>query len=279
MRNSGITDCQYQGNVKHVGTDFSQCFGAEERATSKGTCLTTALHCTVLCHALQVELMGRPVVQLDPTPSCSRFLEDMVRNGEVSYLKGLWPLCANYMVCGNTVEQGGVRVHFALSQYLGGVNESTKGPREQAWGEDLVEFEASVVVLNRGAHFVRNTRFSAELEATTKLVREKVPNALIIFRATAAGHPNCAEHTAPLDEPMSLEGAPDNWQIFEKQNKLARHAVELVGGMFVDVQPMTALRPDWHVLGHNKDCRHHCQPGPVDDWVKVFALVLHEAVV
>jgi len=62
--------------------------------------------------------MGRPVIQLDPTPSCSRFLEEMVRNGDVSYLKGLCP-CVPTTWCVETQWSRGVRVHFALSQYLG----------------------------------------------------------------------------------------------------------------------------------------------------------------
>jgi len=119
------------------------------------------------------------------------------------------------------VEQGGAGALCAES-VPGGVNSSTQGPREQLWGEDLVEFGAFGRGSQTGAHFVRNTRFSAELEATARLVREKAPSALIMFRATASGHPNCAEYNGPRDEPLSLEGAPDNWQIFEKQKELAK---------------------------------------------------------
>ena len=48
--------------------------------------------------------------------------------------------------------------------------------------------------------------------------------------------------------------------------------------MFVNVTPMTMLRPDGHIgcapRGGSCDCLHYHIPGPLDAWVQVVQHVL-----
>lgn len=236
-----------------------------------------SLHLPLPLAPVQLKLAGFPVAQQDPTESCSRLTEEMLKNGEAGFLKSLWPLCSRFLVCGPSAAEGGVYVHFALSQYLGGVNPTTRGAKEQFWGEDLEKEKPSVVILNRGAHYVKNGRFVAELESTLQQIRNLAGGAMVVFRSTTTGHPHCEEYSQPLEIPLPLDSAPGQWLFFAKQNKLAKALVEKVGGFFFNVESMNSVRPDWHVLGHNTDCWHHCSPGPVDDWVRVFVIMLSEA--
>ncbi|CAI5513152.1 unnamed protein product [Closterium sp. Naga37s-1] len=58
---------------------------------------------------------------------------------------------------------------------------------------------------------------------------------------------------------------PFRWGEFKQQNEMVREIVEDAGGLFMDVDPMMALRPDGHrgVVAKDKvDCLHYCLPGP-----------------
>lgn len=229
---------------------------------------------------MQLETFGAAVVEMEPTKECTEYKEELKRTNKKGPLNGGWPPCERVMICGNSTEEGGVMLHFAVSVYLQNfINETIPEDfKEFIWGDEMVRQNASVVVMNRGAHFTGHKWFIGQINGTLQKLRDVLPNTLVFFRATAAGHPNCSLYTKPLVTPLTPESWPFNWGNFPIQNEMARGLIEAVGGVFVDVQPLTSLRPDWHVYGQGKDCLHHCLPGPVDDWVKFVARMLDELV-
>lgn len=230
--------------------------------------------------------MGVPTVGRTPSVECRQFGVDVyLANPETAPSTRL--LCTNYFICGKHWGQGALLMHFARSLHLGKLYPNSSAQEqlfgslldvpELAWGREAKRYKGSVILLNRGAHFVPSGEgFEAQLNYTLRELRKLLPEALIVFRSTPAGHPNCSLHERPLEMPLNITEWPYNWDKFEEQNRFAKRMVESVGGVFFDVQPMTSLRPDWHVLGARGDCLHHCRPGPVDDWVKVFARMLEE---
>ncbi|CAI5510874.1 unnamed protein product [Closterium sp. Naga37s-1] len=132
------------------------------------------------------------------------------------------------------------------------------------WFDDVLPgSDTAVLVLNRGAHYVEDEEFTEQLNRTLTRVREAAPELLIIYRSTPPGHAHCENITAPLKEPQDPSSLPFHWGEFGRQNKLARQMVEAVGGVFMDVDPMTSLRGDGHMSPPN-DCLHYCLPGPLD---------------
>ncbi|GJP54526.1 hypothetical protein CLOM_g13606 [Closterium sp. NIES-68] len=128
----------------------------------------------------------------------------------------------------------------------------------------------SVLLLNRGAHYEENGLFIPELNATLHEVREAAPNTLVIYRSTAVGHPNCTRAIVnPYNEPPDASSFPYHWGDFHEQNVISKRLVREIGGIFMDVERMTALRPDGHMRPPT-DCLHYCLPGPLDTWVRMF---------
>ncbi|CAI5532720.1 unnamed protein product [Closterium sp. Naga37s-1] len=137
---------------------------------------------------------------------------------------------------------------------------------------------ARVVILNRGAHYRPDRHFISAVRSTLRFLRNKLPDALLIYRTTVQGHANCSEHDKPLLVPGPTDNLPFFWGKFHEQNELARAAVEEVGGVYLDVAAMTVLRPDSHQgfipeLNH-EDCLHYCIPGPQDVWAQMLQNVL-----
>ena len=130
-----------------------------------------------------------------------------------------------------------------------------------------------IVIVNRGAHFKPLASFLPELRATLARLRALLPSALLIFRSTPPGHLNCSAHDVPLPARQPPEGLPFHWGEFGAENEAARREVEAVGGVYLDVEGMTALRADGHVGRNRKDkvdCLHYCLPGPVDTWTQLL---------
>ena len=72
------------------------------------------------------------------------------------------------------------------------------------------------------------------------------------------------------------------WDEFASRDAIARDLIEtLPSGVFVNVTPMTMLRPDGHIgctpAGTSCDCLHYFIPGPVDAWIQVLQHVLQGA--
>lgn len=126
--------------------------------------------------------------------------------------------------------------------------------------------------MNRGAHFAPTEEFEEELELSILQLRERYPNLLILYRATAPGHAKCEDIEIPLEFPQEGPDLPYNWGSMREQNVAAKRIVEKYGGVFLDVEPMMVLRGDGHrgfvdtLAGTIHDCLHYCNPGPVDVW-------------
>jgi len=125
----------------------------------------------------------------------------------------------------------------------------------------------SVVVMNRGAHFVQTPAVLAELRRTLAEVRRVVPGALLVFRSTPPGHAEWAAHRmgAPARDPSAVKiRAMYNWDQFEAQNRAVRDMLRarFPGVVWLDVYPMMVPRWDQHA-----DPLHYCFPGPVETWL------------
>lgn len=125
--------------------------------------------------------------------------------------------------------------------------------------------DADCIVINRGAHFTHTARYALELRSTCRLLRERYPDKLILFRNTPPGHANCTDHDRPLEQVQDPSSLPlkFNWKHFLEQNEVAKGIVAEFGILYLDVYSMTKLRADGH-KGANKnfvDCLHYCNPG------------------
>ncbi|CAI5462591.1 unnamed protein product [Closterium sp. Yama58-4] len=127
----------------------------------------------------------------------------------------------------------------------------------------------SVLILNRGSHFVEDDKFIQQLNETLTKVRAAAPDLLIIYRSTPPGHAHCDQLLAPIAERQDPSSLPNHWGEFAAQNEWAKRLVKAVGGVFLDVDPMTALRPDGHIRPPS-DCLQYCLPGPPDEWTRML---------
>ena len=128
---------------------------------------------------------------------------------------------------------------------------------------------ADVIVLNRGAHFTPDGGFRAGVRAAVRYIRNLEPDKLIIVRSTPPGHVYCSNYSEPIIAPQDPASLPHHWGEFARQNKILKEEAEAVGAVYMDVDPMTVLRPDGH-LGPPIDCLHYCIPGPLDVWAQLL---------
>ncbi|GJP58077.1 hypothetical protein CLOP_g20361 [Closterium sp. NIES-67] len=141
----------------------------------------------------------------------------------------------------------------------------------ESWMGEIAAQNISIVMMNRGAHFVPHDQFERQMRSTLLALRQTHPDLLILFRSSPSSHPNCWEHWEPsreLMKPPLADGDNDKADLSEVQNGIAKGVVEMAGGVFIDVDYLTALRPDGHV--GRRDCTRYCQPGPVDTWTQVL---------
>ncbi|KAI8065890.1 hypothetical protein BC940DRAFT_240620 [Gongronella butleri] len=128
-----------------------------------------------------------------------------------------------------------------------------------------------ILLLNRSPVVESDDVFIDSLISTLRDIRNSAPDALIVFRSTAIGHPYCDDATGPLDQPLDdtqVASLPYGWSELPRRNTLAKIIVEAAGGVFVDLGAMLDTRPDGHVGNH--DCLRYCIPGPMDDWIDVL---------
>ncbi|GJP53752.1 hypothetical protein CLOM_g12896 [Closterium sp. NIES-68] len=139
------------------------------------------------------------------------------------------------------------------------------------WVDEIAAQGVDMVVLNRGAHYVEDAAFEAQLNATFHHLRNRFPGLLLIVRSSAAGHADCMNYSRPIEKRLPEEGLPHNWGEISHQNRIAERLAHSIGAAFLDVDEMTALRPDSHMgrKGNSPDavdCLHYCIPGPQDGW-------------
>ena len=150
----------------------------------------------------------------------------------------------------------------------------------------------TLLVLNRGAHWIATPQTILELGKTLSGVRERAPGAGVVFRNTPRGHDlssvrNPAEDgklILPLARHQNLSRIPSEYHYddFPLQNGLEAELVANFSGsgipvvsrpqtavLFLDVATSTELRAD-----HHFDPLHYCVPGPVDNWAFLLQTAL-----
>lgn len=143
---------------------------------------------------------------------------------------------------------------------------------ELMWAPRLNDENVSLVVLNRGAHYVSDDVLIQEINETMSYLVTNHRNISIIFRSTHVGHKDfeASFFSPPLAIPMTL---PVDWYVdwhyadFLKQNRMVEEFLsqQYPQVLYIDVYPSTTLRADGHC-----DNLHYCIPGPIDNWVRYF---------
>ena len=156
---------------------------------------------------------------------------------------------------------------------------------EEQWVPDLGAVGGKppkwgVLVLNRGAHFDGDDSYLTQMRATLTYLRVAHPTTAVVVRNTPPGHAACTKATGPWDRYRGGQRLPFHWHEFERQNAALRTLLydEFPGVLYLDVEHATRLRPDLHLLGRRgKDCLHYRNPGPIDNWVRLFSNALQLA--
>jgi hypothetical protein len=146
------------------------------------------------------------------------------------------------------------------------------------WVHRIRRDDISIVVLNRGAHYVPDRQLYTELNETFSYLTRHFPDVTVIYRDSPSGHPGCRMdfNVTPRAKATLNYASEDynwkyNWHNFDSQNTLTKKLIETHYPhiVFMDVSHMTSRRPDGH-----SDCLHYCIPGPIDAWVVNFVEVL-----
>ncbi|GJP37757.1 hypothetical protein CLOM_g22174 [Closterium sp. NIES-68] len=139
---------------------------------------------------------------------------------------------------------------------------------DESWMGDIGAQNISVVVMNRGVHYIQDDQFQRQMWSTLLALRQTYPDLLIIVRNTPAGHPGCWLHKKPVKQPLHLPHTDWHWDGYAAQNEILKRLAEGVGGVYMDVNASAVWRADGHV--GRWDCLHYCHPGPVDTWVQLL---------
>ncbi|GJP54292.1 hypothetical protein CLOM_g13398 [Closterium sp. NIES-68] len=133
---------------------------------------------------------------------------------------------------------------------------------------------SDIIIINRGAHYTTNEVFEPEMRTVMTYLRNRWPQKLLIYRNSPPGHADCENATAPIPKRQDPSVLPYNWEKLAGQNEIARGIAEELGMVYMDVDAMTALRPDghkgWKPSIQRLDCLHYCTPGPLDSWMDVL---------
>ncbi|CAI5482746.1 unnamed protein product [Closterium sp. Yama58-4] len=178
----------------------------------------------------------------------------------------------------------GLELHFVFNKRLMPVD-SEKDERlwwkNMPWLDDPGIANSHVLVINRGAHAATDERLVTAVRRTLQFVRQNHPEKLVVFRSTAPGHMGCTNATGPIKQRQDPKTLPFGWGQFKRQNELLRGVVEEMGAVFMDIEPMTALRPDGHrgrITEQKTDCLHYCSPGPEDAWSEFLYNIIQRIV-
>ena len=184
------------------------------------------------------------------------------------------PSLAKTVHCASNKTSGGpnFQVAFIRNDYLSlnAGEPATDGDRP--WVAHINKFEslgkATILIINRGAHYVNDSTLVVELRTTMRYLKAAHPNLLIIYRSTSPGHMDYLKYfnSAPLSAyHIDLKNDLYHYADFARQNNLTRSLLctEFPEVVYMDVYPSTALRADSHA-----DPLHYCNPGPIDNWVR-----------
>ena len=175
------------------------------------------------------------------------------------------------------------RISFYRNDYL--TLTTTNTDTEHAWANQLEKENTTILIMNRGAHYIADDEFMSSLRSTMTYLRKYHRNIQIYYRSTAAGHLdfNSRFDSMPLTK-YSADVAADSfgetfhYSSFAHQNNLTRLLLttEFPEIVYFDIYGATVLRADSH-----PDPLHYCIPGPIDQWVLLWynALLLRKSTV
>jgi GDSL/SGNH-like Acyl-Esterase family found in Pmr5 and Cas1p len=144
------------------------------------------------------------------------------------------------------------------------------------WVPLLEPHNISILVMNRGAHYMQDHTLLEDLNRTIAHLTEHFPQITKIYRDTPSGQPNCHKmrNWSPLPNPQlnyfsrGVDYEPSlSWHNFDRQNQLTRALIQRYHPdiYFMEISRMMSYRADSHY-----DCLHWCLPGPIDQWVASF---------
>jgi hypothetical protein len=157
----------------------------------------------------------------------------------------------------------------------------------------------SVLILNRGAHYVDDDILLADLRRlVVPAVQDWFEQCSIrqidcrfYWRTSVPGHPHCANAITPVNDLNALEDMIANrnlytdrtwgyhWYNYQHQNELVLQMWQqlmLPHFEVIDAYHLNIRRPDIH-RAHTNDCLHNCYPGKMDDYNRLLwhALARH----
>lgn len=155
------------------------------------------------------------------------------------------------------------------------------------WEPSIETLNISLVIMNRGAHYVKDHVLVERLTSIFDFLPQRHPSVTFIFRNTPVGHVDCPNYfqSVPYDSVPTTVGEPSHpdwhWQEISDQNAITKDLIHTKYPhiIYFDVYKMTMLRPDHHCL-EKGDCFHYCFHSVIDSWVIFFtnvAHLLHEA--
>lgn len=151
------------------------------------------------------------------------------------------------------------------------------------WITTLIPENISLLIMNRGAHYVDDHEFAAEIEYTFENLKSFINNGNgVIFRSTVPGHGNFSSYfySKPLeiaqqydDSSQYIDLKPEwHYKDFQRQNQIVKDLIynRFQSIIYMDIYPFTVLRADGHV-----DNIHYCIPGPLHEWIRMLYNILH----
>jgi len=143
----------------------------------------------------------------------------------------------------------------------------------------------TLLLLNTGSHYSLLQDFQLTIhDVFQKLDDIERKNDIVFFRSVAPRHDNCAKYNQPLDSYVDyLKTDPSDGLYNRYVTKFNAHVAHLIENRefyltssytryfadikFLDIFPMTVVRPDGHIVKEmDIDCFHYSQPGVVDWW-------------
>jgi hypothetical protein len=143
----------------------------------------------------------------------------------------------------------------------------------------------SVLVLNRGAHYVNDTVLLEDIRHNLQEVKQWLQDCdqkykikcHFFWRTSVPGHPECGTFPKPVNDLALMEERVANlafynnrsinfhWYDYQHQNELVLNEIEKAGIDYniIDAYYLNMLRPDEH-RAHQDDCLHNCYPGKMD---------------
>lgn len=209
-----------------------------------------------------------------------------------------WDTCPTHTLCASEARAAPDRVKPGTLRYIRNdhatVAFSGKNParNENMWTDALTE--NSLLVINRGAHFVPDEELIQGVQTTITWIEKEAPRGMgVIWRNTVPGHEledflykgEYERFKTPLQRRHKYKendkAAKYNWNLFPAQNaiveglvrahmeKLSQEGNGGIGWLYLDVENSTVLRADRH-----KDGLHYCVPGPTDTWVRFLEFAM-----